>query len=613
MIQNNNIAKSTTNFKINSVKEIILTFSDIDDKITALNECSSQDFKVLNKHLKAYYTKAKKITDNSNEILEIVIGDNNKTFFSEILSFEAELKKNIVLFEKQINHSIKTLEKILINLNLMFVPLNNFNQNLMTLRFLFTNLKFSVAYFDTESSQKINSQTGYIDELINNIRTAYPLISNNLYQLKAAIGDTLRHLKDIKKRNAANAEHIFQQINISSSFLIQRNEDAKRLAPLLKERTDNCFNSVSEIVTKLQFQDIVQQKMEHIQNAHREIIKELKFLDDSLHVQEDSEEKKQHCFAKIRDISGLQVAQLIYSNKEFQDAIGIIISKFIEIGDDMSGLAEISIDFSELSQKSGEAHFYEIEENLKNAGLLITDFSEVNQEYILEVDTIHISIEKIASNFDNIFDLENKLEELASNTINISSDTALKEKEMHLISNQIKTLFADAYTITNNMKELFRQTLNLSLGLLCDITGRTNEIKVENIEKNLIEITRKTEILLNEIVSRNSRVHNILEENSVIAGNISGDIRDSIEEVKYYNFFENVIEEIISQLNSIHNSLQDRVSEACAISKKENLRQIEKLYTVKTERLIHNNIVENNKSEFEDNSNEANDEGWELF
>ena len=45
-----------------SIKEIILVFSDIDVKITALTECSAEDFLSLNNYLKKFYQDAKVIS-----------------------------------------------------------------------------------------------------------------------------------------------------------------------------------------------------------------------------------------------------------------------------------------------------------------------------------------------------------------------------------------------------------------------------------------------------------------------------------------------------------------------------------------------------------------------
>ena len=55
-----------------SIKEIILVFSDIDVKITALNECSAEDFLSLNNYLKKFYKDAKVISNQTEQIYDII-------------------------------------------------------------------------------------------------------------------------------------------------------------------------------------------------------------------------------------------------------------------------------------------------------------------------------------------------------------------------------------------------------------------------------------------------------------------------------------------------------------------------------------------------------------
>ncbi len=574
-----------------SVKEIVAIFSEIDEKITQLSDCSSGDFMNFNAHLKHFYKLSAIISENASSIFETISGTDNRNFFNELQNFQDRLKDNVVTFERQINHSIKTLEKILINMNMMFVPLNNFNQNLMTLKFLFTNLKFNISYIDNQTSTYINSQTKHIDELIRNIKSNYPVVNESLHELKEAIKDTLLKLKEIKERNAMNAQMVLDHIKLSISFLVEINNEAALQLPKLKEKTEHLINSIDKIITNIQFQDIIRQKMEHIQDAHKEIIKELDLLDRSAESEGVILTKQAKCFLQIRDIAALQVAQLIFTNKEYQNAIGIITRKFFEIGDDMNTISTMSQEFSGHSYKTEETHFKEVEEKLKNIIRIIEQFAEVNYEYIYEIDSIHIAIEKMSVNFNNIFDLENKLSDLASTTIEITADNNVKANELEVVSKQIRTLFSDAYVITNNLKNLYEQTINLSIGLLSEISHRSAETAPEAIDKNLDELVNNIRLLLTSIMDKNYKIRNLLSENNKLANMISSDIRNSFDEVKYYDFFERVIEDIILKLNSIHIRLQAGKAIDSDFNRIENLRSVEKNYTVESEHIVLDNIV----------------------
>ena len=64
--------------------------------------------------------------------------------------------------------------------------------------------------------------------------------------------------------------------------------------------------------------------MEHIQETHSDLLDELMEFKDAEN-NEVNVHNQAKCFIRVRDIAGLQAAQLIQSNKEYQNAIEIII------------------------------------------------------------------------------------------------------------------------------------------------------------------------------------------------------------------------------------------------------------------------------------------------
>jgi len=596
-----------------SIKEIVAILLEIDTKITNLNECSSEDFLAFNNQLKSYYKQAGTISGTATQIFDFFADQKAQNVFNDLNHLQEKLKIIVVIFEKQINFSIKTLEKIWINLNLIFVPLKNFNQNLMTLKFLFANFKFNLTYFDDEYSQQLNNHAQNVDNLISEIKSGYPIIIQTLYTLKDTIKETIDQLKEIRERNAINAETLLDQIHISIHFLSEKHKEAILKVPKLKERTEHCFNSVSNIITNIQFQDIIRQKMEHIQTTHKDIIEELKHLDEPSEKNGLLVTQQTKLFMRVRDIAGLQIAQLMYTNKEFQNAISTITRKFSEIDEDMNNISSMTYEFSGLSHQTDLSHFREIESKLKNVIDIIERFENINFEYTLEIDNIHIAIERISGNFNNIFDLEKKLEDLAASTIKIHPGTAISESELAIITLQIKNIFADAYTITNNLQELYNQTLNLSLGLLSEITNEKREEELRYVGNQFMDLSYLASKILQTIISDNSRVHNMLKESSLLADNVSSEIKTSVESIKYYDFYESTIEQIIMSLNKIY--LKLHAKDDSEQNRIENLKSIQNLYTVKSEHIIHENILsdKNNLHDHENQELAQEDDNVELF
>ena len=108
-----------------SIKEIILVFSDIDVKITALTECSAEDFLSLNNYLKKFYQDAKVISGQTEQIYDIIAGNQHDKFFEELLNVQYSLNSRINMFKNKILKSIRGLEKMLTLVQLQTKPVPN--------------------------------------------------------------------------------------------------------------------------------------------------------------------------------------------------------------------------------------------------------------------------------------------------------------------------------------------------------------------------------------------------------------------------------------------------------------------------------------------------------
>ena len=95
--------------------------------------------------------------------------------------------------------------------------------------------------------------------------------------------------------------------------------------PVLKQKIENSSKSIENIITHLQYQDIIKQKIDHIRKSHLQIIDDLQESDQTVeHSGKDQDSSGK--LKKIGDIAGLQTSQLMLVNKEYQQAIEVMLS-----------------------------------------------------------------------------------------------------------------------------------------------------------------------------------------------------------------------------------------------------------------------------------------------
>jgi ABC-type transporter Mla subunit MlaD len=128
------------------------------------------------------------------------------------------------------------------------------------------------------------------------------------------------------------------------------------------------------------------------------------------------------------------------------------------------------------------------------------------------------------------------------------------------------------------------------------------ETLVENnfetkFEANLQKFSESIVSVVKILNSDNAQVESILKENGEFGNQLAVDIQTSIEKVKYYDFFEQVIEEIILELNNIYLTIKSG-----SVSKTEDealdLESLKKRYTMQSQRTIHSRVL----NEFEETS-----------
>ena len=565
-----------------SIKEIILVFSDIDVKITALNECSAEDFLSLNNYLKKFYKDAKVISGQTEQIYDIIAGDAHEKFFDELLGLQDSLNNKINMLKNKILKSIRGLEKMHTALNLVFVPLKNFNLNILTLNFLLVNLKLNVAYSESENIKKVSDLIDSITDEINKLKIILPKISESMLMVKNVTRLSSGKLIEIRKKNILDIDRVTGQINDSIIMLKNKQAVAAQKLPELTKRTQNYFDSVNKIITNLQYHDIIRQKMEHVQATHKNIIKELAAMDikTGSDGKMDLSESAQQ-FLQIRDIAGIQVAQLINTNKEYQKAFAVIMRKFWDISEDMSVISQLSNEFVGNNDLT-DCYFKDVEDHLKGTTSVLKRLIAATEDFGNEINTISQTIEEKNDKINEIqtvhVSLEGKIKEVLGNFTNQND-----ERGINRIIEEIKSLTDTISENLNDVTLFFRQAQNISKKL----QEINHEEDGNQINDNLKELSAKIAGILESIAEHNEKIETVLIENSKLSLNLSSEIKSSVEQVKYYDFFEKIMLEIVTQLNSIYAKLDSDTINVLRHNKAENLKSLEDRYTMETERIVH--------------------------
>jgi hypothetical protein len=584
-------------------EELVDTFSDIDGRISELHQHSSGVFMQLNSYLKEYYKKINIISENASTIFDSILGNEKNILIDELNNLYKEIKNYRIIADEENKKSFKLLNEINVKGNQISMSIRNFKQDMITFKYLITNYHLVSNYekFDpewNESVERWSNKTSYIQPWLTTI-------GKELADLKIHVGSFLETSKSSNTESSENISGLSDEIRSIYNNVLEKNQQSEVYFPVLKEKSKRYSDSIGNIITHLQYHDIIRQKTEHIQQSHLTIINTLKKDDE----QEKPEENKpaNQSLGHIADIVGIQAEQLILVSREYQNAIEIITRNFQIIADDINTISNISNELC-TDDKNRDITLLKQVKNKLDEGIVMLDINNIsllNTDLLIVRDKIR-SIHKLTLNtVTEPLTLLEKSELFKGRKLvreGIDKDTNPS------IIFQIASLAKELSTKKNHLQQKIDDLLELSEMFKTseDNNGQGSEPEQEQI-RLMVKLTR----ILDKLDEDDKKLDSVLSQNGVLNHEIINEIEGTINKVDYYELFEKVLNNVIGKLNYVNARLRDDSPEGLS-RHKEDIKDLQSLYTVASERIIHNNFI-NGENSTEINPDENPSDDVELF
>lgn len=552
-----------------SLDEIVEMFSGIDEKIVALHQVSSEDFMNLNRDFREFHAEARQISDNASYLCQFVTGHENAEMVAGVEQLYQELRSNTDVLDGHIQVISEVLTRLLSRIRQSFFPIKNFRQNLTSLKFLETNYELT---FPAEGQGDMPSLA--VQEVSEQLKAQLNLIEVMLSKLKQRIRDYF-NLKEQFNAERAHIDDILSLLKNEIESYSSHYKNIREHLPAIQSETQRSSENIASIVTNLQYQDIIKQKMEHIQQTHKELLDEIGEMDHG----EADEESKANYFVRIRDIAGLQAAQLMHTNKEYQSAIQKISDKFLEIGQSMTRISTLCNKY--LVSGKGHPQFMDrLKDNLEGVSKQLDSFYRFSEAFDDKRGEIHHVLNRLVEGHDKVNQYMGQLDNQMGKVLEGADGTSGQDT----IAHQMRQLHGD---LLNNQQ--------LLSGIFEDYQLVTSELE-DNTVRQLKGNQRATGNLPGKISSYLENIGQIeqqildkLTENNEKSEKIYAEVQNSVNHIKYYDYFENVIGGIIEELNAVNYNLK-LYSTPQGESKEENLRKLREYYTMNTEFMVHEQV-----------------------
>jgi len=586
------------------IEELINVFHEIETKIGKLHQNSSQVFLQLNEFLKDYFKKNSIVSANATQIFDTILGNKEISLTNELNNIFGSLQKYKTATENEIETNLSTYTQINSKINYISLLIRNFKQDLITFKFLTTNFRL-ISNNESFKSGSLESVKTW-DNALGNIQSWLTEIGKEVGSLSFSI-DSMHNNTKVYSQNALNKSFSFyKELESAIEIVNRKNLESENYIPVLKEKINNSAGNISDIIKHLQYHDIIRQKVEHIQQSHFKIIASLKKEMPESDLNADMENEK--LFSLIADISGLQAAQLILITKEYQKALEVISANFQNMTDDLSAISTISHEFSFEADNSETTLLRHVQERLDRSLRLLDEYNSnaLNQELLAikqQIASLHKNTEQKI-----VIPIE-KLDSLLGIKQGAGKDSARDDEGNLLISTQIISLAGD---IIRKKEDLFRE--------MSDIVGLSEKFLAESeiegfrsiLEKEQIRIMVHISKTLESLDIESRQLDEVLLQNWNIRKDIINRLKDTIIQADYFEQFEKVLSVIIEQLNTLNSRLNKDNSGRNKSEKVKNLKEIENYYTVASERIIHQKVIDEDNEMIVPEKSDS-EEDMELF
>jgi hypothetical protein len=573
--------KLTTHDTNVHIGELLNVFNDIDTRISELHLNSSQVFLQLNDFLKDYYKKNTIISTNAAQIFDTISGNNEACLTCELNEIFKEFENYKRETDNEFDSNISINTQLNNKINYLSLLLRNLKQDLTTLKFLTTNFKI---ISDNDISKNVTTQSVQKwERIIFDIHPWVSEIGKEIVNLSQKFGELHKNTKSYLQNSVNKNFSLNEELKSAIALVNKKNLESKNYIPVLKEKINSSSVCIGNIITHLQYHDIIRQKVEHIQHSHLKIIASLK---DDFNNQDDKKVREDDkIISLIADISGLQAAQLI-----------------------LTTVSTISHEFSFEGNNSDTTLIRLVKERLDKSLQLMDEYN--SNSFNNEVVTIKKQISDIYNNASNniIIPIE------STEFFNIILEGANEEKRKSLegkpsIIGQIASLAGDIIEKKNDLRNELLNVVKLSekFSIEDDLDGFRSKLEKEQI-RIMVSISKT----LDRLDEESKQLDSVLLQNCSIKKDIIDRLKETLNQADYYELFEKVLNIIIEQLNAMNNRLRIEGGQNDKSNKVNNLKEIEAYYTVASERIIHQKVINDDK-EMDLPPDQKTEEDLELF
>lgn len=532
------------------------------------------EFLSIGAKLHDFYLRAADIVRMSSAVSSLVAGTEVINAIGRLAEILERMSRDLIPADGDADCNITALRHIHRLLDDTEHPLSGFSKIHKTLRMLGIATKIESARLG-QSAVGFDTLADDVGLLSVQVQQKSLNIEALRRELSATVQKTLELLASIQSEQQADVRQILAKARTGLDTLTGINSRCSEAVQFVSITAEEGSRSMAEVITAMQFHDIVRQQIEHVRDAFAE-------LGSSPDDGRADEPAVGYTPAETAHICSLQTAQLRHARDELVRAVESIVGNLQAIALQQTRISEATSAGAGIAGNGQDAAFCGLEQDLSNVVSLLGKSAQADRDLSAAVTSLAATVGEISRFVGEIEEISEEIELIALNAQVKAARSGINGAALGVLAEEIQRLSLTAMEQTVAVSGIMMPVAE-SATVLC---GRVDS-QAATLESEVREMAGDIDEMLQTIQRVNGGLGAQLEQIRCSVDDFSGDIREITSGITVHTAVAAELDDIIASLKVI--TRMNDTSEG-ALSE-ESLRRLTERYTMQSEWQIHSNLT----------------------
>ncbi len=534
---------------------------------------TEEQFLKLGSQFQDFSLRSSKISSTANDLTELVTGSGNSAMSERLVTLFSTIEAYLDQIKTQGSEHFRTLEQILVELDRVVEPLQSFQKMDKALKMLSISTKI-------ESSRLGELGAGFItlamdvEKLSSTVNEKSAGIMGQRQKLSNLIGSNIEMVRKTEEGQYSRAGSILSTIRTRIDTLQQLNEACSSAGSRVKSVAEEVSEDIGTVVSSMQFHDITRQQIEHVVEA----LEKLKRDSENF---KGSDSDSDRLAVEAGDICELQAAQLRHAEEQLFNATVAILDSLKDIAQKQAAVTiELQQALMGNSGTSDRSQLDMVQRDMHQVTEILNSCTMADQKLNEAMTGVTDTISEICNFVSDIEAVGSEIDLIALNAQIKAAHTGPQGAALGVLAEAIKRLSLDAVVQTESVSKTLKAINELTANMEAK-TEETTSFSLPDVK----EMENECKEIIDTLGQTNMAVIANITSLAATAESLADDINATTSEVSVHERSRVLSNEALTNIDRI--IAEARAIQPASNSFRDNLLNMEKRYTMESERMIH--------------------------